>query len=170
MARYRDGQSFWPDLLGEKNDDGRRRLYFEYGHTRALRTKRWKYIAWRSPQRLVDEMKNGKTPLAYDMEGHASGYCTLQMKRYPGYWAPDQLYDLEQDPDERVNLAQDPRYRDILRELRGQLTTILETLDGDFPLDTVDPFLQSPAYASLARKTAAALDPNDWPWYRGSAY
>ena len=39
--------------------------------------------------------------------------------RYPG--GPNELYDLENDPDERVNLADDAGYTDRRRSLRGEL-------------------------------------------------
>lgn len=39
--------------------------------------------------------------------------------RYPG--GPNELYDLENDPDERVNLAEDAGYADRRRSLRGEL-------------------------------------------------
>ncbi|GAG44218.1 unnamed protein product, partial [marine sediment metagenome] len=87
-----DGKSVLPWLTGEKSDDrDRDDLYFEFGYTRAVATRKWKYIAFRYPARLVDDMKSGRVDKAYDMVGRFG--AELQIRRYPCYWDPDQLYD-----------------------------------------------------------------------------
>lgn len=50
-------------------------------------------------------------------------------------FAPEELYDLEADPFEVNNLAQDPAYREVLAEMRGELSAYLvEKADlGFFP-------------------------------------
>ena len=46
---------------------------------------------------------------------------------------PEELYDLENDPQEIRNLAKDPSYRDVLLGLRKRLE--------DWQMDTADPWL-----------------------------
>jgi N-acetylglucosamine-6-sulfatase len=55
--------------------------------------------------------------------------------RYPhGDGSPDrhkaELYDLENDPGERHNLIDDPRYADLVVELRGELDRLIEETGG----------------------------------------
>lgn len=38
-----------------------------------------------------------------------------------GFWDEDQLYDLRRDPDERMNLAKDPRMQEQLAAMRARL-------------------------------------------------
>ena len=63
--------------------------------------------------------------------GHAESKSTGS---YPAYFDADQLYDLERDPRERKNLANDPEYREKLEEMRSEMQKILDTLPGTFPL------------------------------------
>jgi len=79
------GKSFLPALLG--NDDTCRDdviIYDEYGRTRMIRTRDWKYIC-----------------------------------RYGD--APDELYDIANDPDERTNLADDASRKGKVRELKNRM-------------------------------------------------
>ena len=52
----------------------------------------------------------------------------------PGYFDPDQLYHLRDDPNEMINLAGDPEYRDILNEMKESLQGYVESLPGKFEL------------------------------------
>ena len=54
------------------------------------------------------------------------------LKRYPGYWDADQLYDLQADPGERVNLIKDPQYAQAVAELQGRLKSWLAGFDRPF--------------------------------------
>ena len=56
----------------------------------------------------------------------------MALKRHPGYWDADQLYDLQVDPDERVNLAQDPKHVQTLTEMKGRLTGWLAGFNRPF--------------------------------------
>lgn len=79
------GRSFVPALLGEE-DEGHDSVVVlsEYGPTRMIRTREWKYV-----------------------------------HRYP--YGPHELYHLESDPDERVNLAERKEHADTVREMRQGL-------------------------------------------------
>ena len=52
----------------------------------------------------------------------------------PGYFDPDQLYDLAADPNEMNNLANDPEYSEILLEMKTELQKYLDDLPGKFDL------------------------------------
>ncbi len=163
-----DGRSMLPWLTGRpQNSQERDELFFEMGYTRAVATRRWKYIAFRLPQRLVEQMKSGEVDRAYDQVGRFGSQ--LQAQRYPHYWDPDQLYDLENDPEEQHNLAGDPDYADVLAEMKDRLRACLETFDRPFDLDHVDDFLFSDRYREMARKTAE-IDMNRFEWYRKGWY
>jgi len=50
----------------------------------------------------------------------------------PGYFDKDQLYDLDADPDEMVNLATDPQFQGVLADLREEMSKYLDNLPGKF--------------------------------------
>lgn len=163
-----DGKDMLPWLTGERTDDpDRDDLYFEWGYTRAVATRKWKYIAWRQPQRMVDAMKSGATDKAYDMIGRFGSM--LQARRYAHYWDPDQLYDLEEDPGEQHNLAHDLAHAEVLAGMRARLQGYLDLFDRPFDLGPVDDFLYSDAYRELCH-AAQDIDPNQWEWYRKNWY
>jgi len=85
VAAETPGSSFAGILRG-KPFQGRGAIvvFDEYGPTRMIRTREWKYI-----------------------------------HRFP--YGPHELYDLGNDPEERVNLVEDPARAGILRKLRGDL-------------------------------------------------
>jgi len=122
------GQSFLPLLRGEPIE-WKDELYLEIGNTRAVVTDRWKYIAfrvrdpWLLPPRDKWPKGHGGTPGLMKIHGMA-----LQ----PAYWDADQLYDLDKDPDEQVNLASNPEYASVLREMKDQLTGFCRQFDRPF--------------------------------------
>ncbi len=153
-----DGASFLSQLRGKPPAAGRV-LYFELGYTRAIRKGQWKYLAVRYPEQ-VENMSLEKrkkvlekwnaarrrrhvaivttdptakfshlTPIPGG--GHAEASSTGV---YPGYYDRDQLYDLSSDPTEQKNLANDPKHKQKLREMKQELQKILDTLPGKFNL------------------------------------
>ena len=50
--------------------------------------------------------------------------------RYHGVWDTNELYDLENDPDEKNNLITSPEHQQIVKELADELYAWLETSDG----------------------------------------
>ena len=50
----------------------------------------------------------------------------------PAYFDPDQLYDLDADPDEMVNLANDPRFQEVLESMKAIFQQHLSNLPGTF--------------------------------------
>ncbi len=49
---------------------------------------------------------------------------------YHGVWEPDELYDVQNDPDERHNLIDRPEHKSLINELRNRLYDWLEKTDG----------------------------------------
>jgi arylsulfatase A-like enzyme len=113
-----DGQSFLPIVTGQKEVKWRDAIYLEVGHTRAVRTGKWKYLTIRyapSLQKQIADNTLGRPAW------HADTVFDLQAvaeKNHPAYWDVDQLYDVENDPLEQKNLASDPKYAEILKELK----------------------------------------------------
>ncbi len=163
-----DGKDMLPWLTGEKvEDEDREDLFFEFGYVRAVATRKWKYIAVRYPPRLVEDMKSGKVDEACSYTGRSWQSATMQ--RYPHYFEPDQLYDLDSDPEEQNNLAYEPGHAGVLAEMKERLLGYLETFERPFDLDTVDEFLLSDRFRQMGRKAAAA-DMNRFDWYRKGWY
>jgi hypothetical protein len=50
----------------------------------------------------------------------------------PAFFESEQLYDLVADPDENINLANDPEFAEKLSEMRNELKTYLDKLPGQF--------------------------------------
>jgi hypothetical protein len=119
-------------------------------------TKKWKYLAFRVPpsrrQSRAERLRAreeayaenpAKRPKTIDPEARVT-----HIHRFPGgdgtehssalkhyaenYFDADQLYDIENDPRERTNLAGDPRYRSVLEELKAELKAHLALAPGTF--------------------------------------
>ena len=151
-----DGKSLAPLLKGESNSAVREDLYFEFGYARAVRTTRWKYIAYRLPPSILEPVKNGKVEMLYTQYGQAikpdvvkPTLLTPTLQKFPHYFEPDQLYDLENDPNELKNLAGEPGCSKILTEMRERLRSYLKTFPCPFPLDNSDPFFSSERFGKL---------------------
>ncbi len=162
-----DGISRLAQLTGGAPDD-REFLYHSWGYCRAVADKKWKYAAWRHPDEQIKQMKSGQVEMAFSQFGKPQGH--YEMHHYPHYFDPDQLYDLENDPDEQNNLALLPQYSDILKEMREKLRGVLETFDHPFDLDRVDPFITSGTHAKLAQASFADERPFQADWYKQHGY
>ena len=152
-----DGVSFKPQLLGKKSK--KRTLYFELGYARAIRIGNWKYIAVRYPdfinnwtiedkKRVLDEYnaerrrkylkivtEDPSEPFSHFNAQPGGGDAEkVSTGKKPGYYDLDQLYNLEDDPNELNNLANKKSYIKKLNEMKNELKLILDTLPGDFPL------------------------------------
>ncbi len=147
-----DGASWLPLFTGEKNavrDD----MFFEFGYARAVQAGRWRYIALRYPQHLLDAMENGALNEA---PNHTNQRLQSQMciaaETYPAYFDPDQLFDSESDPDESHNLAGDPAYADILADMKRRLQRYLNTFEHPYSLE-IPAFMRSERYKALCEAT-----------------
>ena len=95
-------------------------------HIRAVRTERYKYIRNYLPSRphlQPNVYKDGKLIVQRLRQLHADGKLNELQERllFAPWRAAEELYDLEADPQELVNLAADTRYLSTLKDLRGRL-------------------------------------------------
>ncbi|THE65945.1 sulfatase [Salinadaptatus halalkaliphilus] len=127
-----DGRSFLP-LLTDDEFDERDRLFAEmtwhdmYNPVRAIRTNRYKYIRsfWHLP----------KVYLTTDIFASEAGRMVRETDGVPPR-PYEELYDLRESPQEDDNVAQEPRYQDVRRDLAAQL--------HEWMVDTDDPLLEGP--------------------------
>jgi len=164
-----DGASAWNLLSGKPGTKKLRdELYFEFGYTRAILRNGFKYIAFRLPTDLLSKMKTGKVKRAYNYQGLLGN--DRPILKHGNYFAPDQLYNLENDPDELVNLAGDPKYADKLAEMKKYLKKYLAAFDHPFDIDTVDDFYYSHNYRRLAEKAKVSVDFSKDHWWTNNCY
>lgn len=147
-----DGISFFDALKG-KNGIGRKYLYFECGYSRAVSDGTYKYMTLRYPERIINDMKNGKYEVApnhldFPMQPNAQ----VAIIYHPAYFEQDQLYNYVEDYWEQNNLIDEPEYRDKATELRQQLQNQLQKFDHPYPLEEQE-FLESEQFKNLAQKT-----------------
>ncbi|MCP4379619.1 MAG: sulfatase-like hydrolase/transferase [bacterium] len=111
-------------------------LFGEMGHSRCVKTKKWKYIAIRYPADIQRQIDNGKKfpqffknrpmmDLPYlTRNGHLGHYAS---KVNPHYFEPDQLYNIKTDPAEDKNIyGQKP---EILHHMKQELAKALRQFE-----------------------------------------
>lgn len=153
-----DGKSFLP-VLQDDTSKLHESLFFELGYARAVIKGKYKYYAIRYPE-YADEMtpeqraerleEYNDTRRFRDMEivnedpaapfshfhtipgGSSAEHQSYDKK--PGYFDMDQLYDLEADPHEQNNLAENPEYQHVLNDLKKELQNYVSSLPGQFEL------------------------------------
>lgn len=153
-----DGVSFKSALEGDKLA-GRKSMYHELGYARAVVKDGFKYYAVRYPKWADDlTFEQRKDTLqkytAYRESFGEHGisddpnapYGQLEMvpggggaehnaySNHPNFSARDQLYDLNNDPNEEHNLINDPKYADVLNDLKKELNNYTKSLPGNFEL------------------------------------
>ncbi len=158
-----DGESFMPVI--ENNDRPFKKYIFaESGYTRSVSDGEFKYIAFRYPEDVLENMKNGTLGYAPNyLNTKGGGIPVISIKFYPSYFDADQLFDLTSDPYEQRNLAYDPLYEEKLAELQEVLKKHLSTFRHPFDL-SVDPFVRSDPYRALVKESKKA-SVYDIPWY-----
>jgi arylsulfatase A-like enzyme len=151
-----DGVSLAGVLRGEI-DEVRESLYFEMGYTRGVQKDGFKYIAVRYPDSAVNmPMEQRAQVLAENNEqlevrgrplpttdpttpfshlflipgGNDAEQTSI--RNQPTYFDADQLFDLTADPDEQVNLADDPAHTEMLEDLRRELARYVRGLNDGF--------------------------------------
>ena len=112
------------EIFGEVN------YHAAYEPQRSVRTDRWRYI------RRYDSF--GK-PILANCDDGLSKDVWLRYGWPEQDTVPEQLYDLVFDPQERHNLATDPRYAQTLEQMKGRLERWMRAtddplLEGDIPM------------------------------------
>ena len=126
-----DGLSFKSVIRGNTKPL-RKVLFGELGHSRAVKTAEWKYIAVRYPADVQRKIANGKIFNGFQGEKLPRPYLTRNghlghhaARKNPHYFETDQLYNLKADPEENKNVfAQHPEVakrmkRELAKALRG---------------------------------------------------
>ncbi len=142
----------------------RKYIFAESGYTRSVSDGEFKYIAFRYPEKILDDMKDGSLDYAPNyLNTKGIGLPVIPITFYPSYFDADQLFDLESDPYEIQNMAYDPAYETKLAELQAVLKEHLASFAHPFDLE-VDEFVRSDQYWSLVAETKK-LSVYDIPWY-----
>lgn len=131
-----DGASFLPMLKGKKEPDNwRDAILLEAGYSKAIVTDRWKYIANRPPQAIIDTIqedcrinadKPGKGTYFWNGTDHHGYGANVD---FPCYYDIDQLYDLENDIFETTNVAGQKENAGILDQMKSYMAGYV----NDFP-------------------------------------
>lgn len=97
------GVSFIPILTGDENAPSRKEIFYEY------------YWEYDFPM----------TPTVFGMRTDQYKYI-----KYHGIWDRNELYDLQNDPDEMYNLIADPNKQEIAKEMSTAIYDWLESTKG----------------------------------------
>lgn len=130
-----DGRSFAPVLTDQGEYSPREQIFHEltwhskYMPSRAIRTDQYKYIH-----------TFGDQPRVYIPAPLFTAPSGLEVRDefYSEQRPTEELYDLEADPDEQENLADDPSHQATLERLRGKVDEWMQTtndrlLEGKWP-------------------------------------
>ncbi|MHC5002561.1 MAG: sulfatase-like hydrolase/transferase [Planctomycetota bacterium] len=114
----------------------RGRMDERYDMQRAIRDERYVYVRNYMPHLVYGQhvayMFQTPTTTAWQA-GYEAGTLTPAQARFWETKAPEELYDLQADPDEVRNLAGSPEHRDVLARLRAaQRKHLLRTRDLGF--------------------------------------
>ncbi|MCP4313024.1 MAG: sulfatase-like hydrolase/transferase [Bacteroidetes bacterium] len=125
-----DGQSFKSVLLSDEAKRSEEPFLIEMGYAKAIIYRNWKFIALRYEPTLKDEifLKHGDRP---DYRGKR-GMNDVVLSRFPNVLDEDQLYDLDTDMFEQLNLAGDASYAEILEEMKQYMREAVADLPHDF--------------------------------------
>lgn len=127
---YQDGKDF-TSLFSDRNKVIHKSVFSEIGYARCVITKKYKYIAVRYPKDIQQKIDRGLTQKEQDNIGYIVNQSLSKLgKKNPNYFTNDQLYDLENDPNELHNLAAEPKYSKILKKMKAELKMYLKSFDN----------------------------------------
>lgn len=128
-----DGVSLAPVLRGVESGPLRQETFHEIGYARAVKTPKWKYIAVRYPPEIQRRIDAGERfpafksappiPQPYHVANSHLGFNSS--RHNPHYFEADQLFDLENDPQEKNNLID--QHPEVVADLKTRLTQYLRT-------------------------------------------
>lgn len=157
-----DGVSFHHVFKNPSPEEDERMLYFEKGYLRGISNGKYKYIAMRFPESIIDSLKTNQTELLTHMGSSKSAFASISMVYHPDYYDADQLYNLHQDPYEQNNLANDEEYSDVLKKMQEELAEVLDTFEHPYPL--ADKSFAGDKYYREATQKARELG-TDWIYW-----
>jgi arylsulfatase A-like enzyme len=152
-----DGASVLGVLAG-REEAVRTSCFSEMGWARSVTVGSWRYIAWRHPDAIIDQMSAGVHPMAIDQMGRGAGsaFGDLSARFRPGYFDCDQLYHVGEDPLERTNRIADPACAAALERCRSELAGHLQRLGTPFRAEP-HAFVRSPAWRTLVERRMADI-------------
>lgn len=127
-----DGRSIERALQGDASYQ-RESLMLEITTERAVvSADGFKYIAVRYNPAILEQIKQGRK-FNHACEPMETARQTFDaVERHPTYFDLDQLFNLNTDPSEQKNLAQDPNYKTKLAQLQQQLRDYSQKLPHQF--------------------------------------
>lgn len=136
LPDHLQGRAFLGDNLSPKRDyiyGARDRMDERYDIIRTVRDTRFRYVRNYEPLKpyyqFMNSAEKGLT-MAEMRRLHEAGKLDPVVERYFGLKPPEELYDLETDPHEINNLAEDPAFADVLHRLReAHLAWVKDTRD-----------------------------------------
>lgn len=142
-----DGMSL-KTIIETGSGEAHNSLFGELGYSRGVKTKDWKYIAVRYPEEVQVKIDNGETFPGWEDRVLAYPYLTNNKhlgyhasRQNPHYFEPDQLYDLNADSAETVNVID--QHPDVLQQMRELLSEYLLSFENrpfrEFTLTASDP-------------------------------
>lgn len=138
-------------LFQDPTASTREHAYMESGYTRAVRLGKYKYIAVKFPQSVIEKTKSSEYAPNY-FDNHKQDHSQICLTHFPHYFDQDQLYDLETDPYEQNNLALQSSQAAKLAECKSVLRTYLDTFVNPYSLDTI-PYMQTAEWRRKAENT-----------------
>jgi len=139
-----DGMSI-KDIMLTGEGTAHESLFADIGWARSVKTKKWKYIAVRYPDDVQEKIDSGFKWIGYDggildwpyltQNSHLGHFAS---KHNPRYFEIDQVYDLENDSAETVNL--NDQHPEVVLEMKNLLSYYLRTFEnrpfGEFTRDS----------------------------------
>jgi len=153
------GRSLVPLLKNHPPKDWRTSVFMPYGFARAVLKGDYHYIAVRFPENhdnihpIKNKPGNGlaeKHKKLLEKAGNRKGMTSgatmtkAELNQYgvhgESYFDADQLYNIKNDPLEKNNLAKNPEYAPVLKEMRELLKEYMMQMPGSFgEFKTEDP-------------------------------
>ena len=109
-------------------------------HTRAVRDRRYKYIRNAYPEKPLETAADCANSLTFQAMRRMRDAGTLHdgaMLLFRSRRAPEELYDIECDPNEFHNLVMDPAYQTVLVRMRERLDRWIRETQDVSPSDTL---------------------------------
>ncbi len=129
-----DGDSFLSIAKGQTDPDWRTDFLYEY--------------YW--------EFNYPSTPTTFALRADKFKYI-----QYHGIWDTEELYDIENDPNEMVNLIDDPKHIETLVNMRAELFKKLQNNQGQHTVPYTEKFSSGAVFREGSRSKAAEF-PDDW--------
>lgn len=167
-----DGKSF-ADVLRGKTTTHRDEIYNTHSGDgkmnvypiRALRTAQFKYIKNLYPEFEYTTHIDRNRPLTYWPSWVAVAKTNAEAATIVrGYHErpAEELFDIARDPDERHNLAADPRYADTLKEMRGRLEAWMKSQNDSQKMFNT-PYAKGTPELEFLRRNPAGQTPVNEP-------